>query len=428
MTTAIALARPSEVLRAAALLGASADEMGTAVSACRRSADVQWVGRPNEQYQGRLAGLAHGLSGVRTAFDSAGEELLAYARALAWAQPLAEEAERLAVLPAGEALMDRALSLRAAAEEASSAAAARLVAALDALTDRAPRVSGWTTAGHHAASFAAGLADAAQGVGSTFVAAVHALPRVGSRADRAAARDRVVDTVEDALQPWRQVRELYDALTDGHAWYTSGQLAASAVFRFRGARGAAVERFGSHDELPDRVMLALDRGGAALDPTGPVDVWLADHLRQQFVQALLAFENMPLPLLDDLDLHGVDLVHQEAGGGHTLQRHVGRDPDFLADRQRWEYAADGGPKAFSSFSTIDEAEALVTQVVRNRLAEVRAFLADPLRTRWMLDQPLPSPVGTVLDATGALVPAGNLGILLVKVDGTVRVHTAVLNP
>ena len=428
MTTAIAQARPSDVLRAAALLGATAEELGTAVSACRRSADVPWVGRPNEQYQSRLAGLATGLSGVRSAFDDACEALLEYARALAWAQPLAEEAARLSAAPVGEALMDRALALEQTAAEAESAAAVRLVVALEALIDRAPRVSGWTTANHHAASFALGLDDAVKGIGSTFRAAFHALPGVGSSSDRASARSQVVRTVEDTLQPWKQVQELYDALTSGHAWYTGGELAGAALFRFRGARGASIERFGAHDELPDRVMLVLDRGARALDPAGPLDVWLADHLRQELVQALLRFESMPLPSLDDLDLHGVDLVHQEAAGGHTLQRHVGRDPDFLRDRQTWQPAPDGSPRAISSFTTLDEAELLVTETVRANLADIRAFMADPHRSHTLVQQPVTSPLGNVVDAGGQLVPAGEVVVLLVKTDGTVRVQTAYLNP
>ena len=424
----LALAQPDQVLRAAALLGASADELGTAVSACRRSADVAWVGRPNEQYQGRLAGLATGLSGMRSAFDDGCEALLAYARALAWAQPLAEEAARLDRAPAGEALMDRAMTLRATAEEAEAAAAARLVAVLHDLADRAPRVSGWTTAGHHAADFAQGLDDAVKGIGSTFLAAVHSLPGVGTRAHRAAARHQVVETVEDTLQPWKQVQELYDALTDGHAWYASGQLSAAALFRFRGDRAAGMDFFGGHDELPDRVMRVLDRGALPLAADAAADVWLADHLRRELVRALKTFEQMPLPLLAELDLHGVDLVHQEAWGGHTLQRHVGRDPDFLRDRQRWFADPDGNPRAFSSFNTIDEAEALISDAIRENVAEIRAFLADPRVHRRDIEVPLSGPAGTVIDSHGNVVPAGSLVVKLVKVDGTVRVHTAFLNP
>jgi hypothetical protein len=428
MTTAVALARPDQVLRAAALLGGSADQLGTAIAACRRSAEVRWVGRPNEQYQSQLAGLAAGLTGLRTAFDAACEELLSYARALSWAQPLAEEAERLEQAPLGEALMGRALELRATAAEAEAAAATRLVTALDALTDRAPRVSGTTRASHHAANFAMGLDDAVHGVGATVLAAARSLPGVGSRASRTEARGEVVDSVEASLQPWKQVQELYDALRDGHAWRTSGEVAGAALFRFRGARGHGIDFFGAHDELPDRVMLVLDRGARALDAAGYVDVWLAAHLRAEFVRALLRFENMPLPTLDELDLHGVDLLHQEAGGGHTLQRHVGRDVDFLRERQRWEPNGDGDPKAMSSFSTLDEAEALVTEAIRGHLADIRTLLADPTISRSTIRQRLSGDAGVVIDASGAVARARTLVVHLVKVDGTVRVQTAFLDP
>jgi hypothetical protein len=424
----LALARPDQVQRAAALLGASADELGTAISACRRSADVAWVGRANEQYQARLAGLATGLTGVRGAFDDACEALLSYARALAWAQPLAEEAARLDADPSGEALIEHAMTLRATAEEAEAAAAARLVAVLNDLADRAARTSGWTTAAHHAADFAQGLDDAVKGIGSTLLAAVHSLPGIGSRSHRAAARHQVVETVEDTLQPWKQVKELYTALTDGHAWYAGGQLTAAAIFRFRGDRVAGMDLFGAHDELPDRVMRALHRGALPLAGDAPVDVWLAEHLRRELVRALLTFEQMPLPLLEELDLHGVDLVHQEAWGGHTLQRHVGRDPDFLRERQRWEPDTFGDPKNISSFSTLDEAERLVADALRIHQVEVSAFLANPRYTRFSIEEPLDTPVGTLIDARGMVVPAGTLVVKLIKVDGTVRVHTAYLNP
>ena len=424
----VAQARPEQLMRAAALLGASADELGTAVSAARRSSEVVWVGRPNEQYQSRLAGLADGLTRVRSAFDDACEALLEYSRALGYAQPLAEEADRLDASAVGETLWEHAMTLRATAEEAEAAAAARLVAVLHDLADRAPHVSGWTNAQHHAADFAQGLDDAVKGIGSTFVAAFHSLPGIGSHAHRAAARHQVTQTVEDTLQPWKQVKELFDALTDGHAWYAGGQLSGAALFRFRGDWAPGVGLFGAHDELPDRVMRALDRGALPLAADSLADVWLAEHLRREFVRALLTFENSPLPLLEELDIHGVDLVQHEAWGGHTLQKHVGRDPDFLRDRQRWQPAPDGNPQPFSSFSTIDEAERLISDALRAHLAELRAFLADPGRTRRSIYEPLRGPAGTVIDATGSSVPAGTLVVRLVKVDGTVRIQTAFLNP
>lgn len=424
----VAHAQPEQLVRAAILLGASADELGTAVAAARRSADVAWVGRPNEQYQSRLAGLAAGLSGVRTAFDDACEALLEYARALGYAQPLAEEADRLDAVAVGETLREHARTLRATAEQAEVAAAARLVAVLHDLADRAPRVSGWTSAQHHAANFAQGLDDAVKGIGSTFVAAFHSLPGIGSHAHRAAARHQVAQTVEDALQPWKQVKELYEALTSGHAWYAGGQLSAAALFRFRGDWAPGIGLFGAHDELPDRVMRALDRGAQPLAVDSLADVWLAEHLRREFVRALLTFENSPLPLLEELDIHGVDLVHQEAWGGHTLQKHVGRDPDFLRERQRWEPDRFGNPTPISSFTTIDEAEALIGDALRAHVAEVRDFLANPKATRMTVRQAISGGVGTVIDVRGSLVPPGLLVIRLVKEDGTVRVQTAYLNP
>jgi hypothetical protein len=435
VTTAVTVARPSDLMRAAALLGASADELGTAVAACRRAAAVPWVGGPSENYQERLSRLADGLVGMRSAFGEACDAVLGYARAVAALQPLAQEADQLERLPS-EQLLGRCVALRAEVAEGESIAAARLIVELHYLTDRAPRVSSSYGLQHNAAHFAQGLASEAAGLGRTAEALFGSLPGVGSDRDRHEARHEVAASVADALQPWKQVRELYDALTEGNAWYAGGQLAGAAVFRLRGDRAAGMDLFGGHDELPDRVMLALRREALPLGSDAPVDRWLAQHLRQQFVDALRALENMPLPSLDELDLHGVDLVHHEAAGGHTLQRHVGRDPDFLRDRQRFLVDRDGNPFPLSSFRTVDEAEALITEVIRTHLREIRAFLSDPVLTRKTFVEPLPGPVGTVIDAQGTVVPAGSVVVRLVKVDGTVdgtgdgtvQVHTAYLHP
>jgi hypothetical protein len=431
VTTAVTLARPSDLMRAAALLGASADELGTAVAACRRSAAVPWVGGPSENYQERLSRLADGLVGMRSAFGAACDAVLGYARAVAALQPLAQEADQLERL-ASEPLLGRCVALRAEVAQGESIAAARLIMELQYLTDRAPRVSSSYGLQHNAAHFAQGLASCAAGLGRTVGALFGSLPGVGSDRDRHEARHEVAASVADALQPWKQVQELYDALTEGNAWYAGGQLAGAAVFRLRGDRAAGMDLFGGHDELPDRVMLALRRDALPLGSDAPVDRWLAEHLRQQFVDALLTLENLPLPSLDELDLHGVDLVHHEAAGGHTLQRHVGRDPDFLRERQRFLVDRDGNPFPLSSFGTLDEAEALITEVIRTHLREIRAFLSDPVLTRKTFVEPLPGPVGTVIDAQGTVVPAGSVVVRLVKVDGTVgdtvQVHTAYLHP
>ncbi|MDX6267938.1 MAG: Bacterial CdiA-CT RNAse domain [Frankiales bacterium] len=442
MTTAITKARPDDVLRAAVLLGGSADELGTAVSACRRSADVDWVGRPNEQYQAQLAGLATGLTGVRSAFDAACDALIDYARVLAGAQQAVEEADRLSASvfthraphgqaddPTGaqQAALDRARELRIAAAQEEARAAQRLAQLLHDLADRAPRVSGWTTAGHHAANFVQGVGDALQGVGSTFLAAARSLPGVGTRAHRAEARGELVDSLEDAVQPWKQVRELYDELTSGHAWLASGQLAGALLFRFRGAHGKLVDRFGGHDGLPDNVLLALRRGGLPSVHDAQLDVWLASRLRQELVEALKAFENVPLPVLDDLLVNGVDLIHHEAAGGHTILKHVGRDPDFLRDRQLWEPWVDGEPTPMSSFANVDEAESLITTALRSHAAQLREFLADDALTSAKLVLPISEASGAVIDVRGAVAAAGQLVVRLKKVDGTVRVQTAFLD-
>jgi hypothetical protein len=444
MTTAITKARPDDVLRAAALLGGSADQLGTAVSSCHRSADVDWVGRPNERYQSQLARLAIGLTGVRSAFDSACDALLDYARVLTGAQQAAEEADRLAAAvvttggshvqagdPTGaqQVALDRARELRIAAAQQEARAAQRLAQVLHDLADRAPRVNGWISAGHHAAHFVQGLDDALLGIGGTFRAAARSLPGVGTPDHRAQARGELVDSLEDVVQPWKQVQELYDELTSGHAWLASGQLAGTLLFRFRGAHGKVVDRFGSHDGLPDTVMLALRRGGLPALHDGQLDGWLAARLREQLVRELKAFEHVSLPPLDDLLRQGVDLLHHEAAGGHTILKHIGRDPDFLRDRQRWEPGKDGLPAPMSSFTSLDVAEAAIGDALRGHAQGVRDFLAAADARKYDVIVPAPASLGITIDVAGSVVDVTSLVVRITKsADGTVLIQTAFLNP
>ena len=421
MTTAITRARPEDVLRAAALLGATADKLGTAVAACRRSAAVRWVGRAQEAYQARLGRFATDLIVVRTAFDTACDALLDYARSLGAAQQTAAEADRLTAL-ADEALLDRVADLRWAAAQQEAAAAARLVVALDELTARAPRHSTWVAVQHDAASVAAGMHDWFSGWGQLAAAAFGALPGVGSAGDRSRARDELASQAADAVQPWKQVEALVRALRDGQGFRVGGSLAMAAVFRVPGKEPSwEVELFGTQDALSLALLSVMRRG---LTGT-PLELWAAERLQARLVADLRRLQRVRLPSLDALLADGVDLTLHEAHAGHTMWKHIGRDVDFLRLRQDVERPFRTGD--VSSFDHLDQAEAVVDDVLRANAAEVRAFLRRAPGAKRSFDASLAEPVGTLLAADGIRVPATGARVVLQRGPGrSVNVITAYL--
>ena len=419
--TALAHAQPEQVFRACALLGATADQLATAVAACRRSAAVTWVGRAQEQYQQRLADLASDLVQVRSAFDLACDALLSYGQALAYAQPLALEADRLEAL-GDETPLARVPALRWEATQTELAAAARLINTLHDLAARAPRSSGWTTAQHDAANFATGMADYVKGLGATVGAAFASLPGVGSSDDRAQARHELGQQVVDAAQPWKQVQELLDAIQHGMGFRAGGAFAMAAVMRRPGMRESkSVKIFGYQDELSVALLSVMRRG---MDGA-PLSIWAAARIQNKLVSDFKRLERVKLPSLDELLSSPVDLTHHESHAGHTMWKHVGRDADFLRFRQSMESRREGRGKA-ASFDSLDQAERLVDQVLSARADAIRQWYAGDKRSK-EFDLPLAEPVGIVLNARGIVVPASAVRVVLEKAKkGTVCVATAYL--
>lgn len=420
MTAAVALCRPDDVLRAAALLGGSADTMGTAVAAARRAAAVDWVGGPGENYQERLARLADGLVGMRSAFESACDALLTYGLALRSAQALAEESDRLLLAGPG-AYPTRAAALAEEAAASASDAALRLAHVLDDLTSRAPHVRAFGLQ-QGLAHFAQGLASAASGVGSTVSSLFHALPGVGSSGSRHEARNELAAAAVDALQPWKQVQELYDAIRDGHGWYMAGELIPSLALRTRLRILRAHGDFLDETKVPAPVMVALTRGSEHAPEDVLVDQQLVAHLRRELVDALERFTRVPLPDLDALLSRRVDLLRQEAYGGHVLQRHIGRDADYLMERLRDEGNNDPAAQR-SSFTSLDEAESVVTGALRVNEASIKAWLATRVR-RLQITAPLSAPVGLVMDSSYHVIPAARVVVVLNRIGDAVVIKTA----
>ena len=383
--------RPEEFLRAGVVLGCQvAEQVGSCVPQARASATVRWEGRTHEQYQKQLASVVQDLVLVQRAYDAACSALIAYSRAMEPVPELAIQADLLegqagdlrsarslsqlsaaeredpsyrAIGPAEVQLRERARLLRAEAERISDVASCRVAAELRALTADAPHVSGWTSAGRGLAKFDRGFAEPAQGMAALAGDAVASLPLAGSDADRTAARRQLWTGAQAMAQPWLAIEDILAKFQQGEWQSASGSIMGTLVLRGHGGKRVAL--FGSHDALPLPVLTALRLPGRPVE-LAAVDAWVEANAQRLFWQDLQRFKTLPAPSVDELLRDGVNLIQQEALGGHTLFKHVGRDEDFLRRRQLAETKPGEYPNPASSFFDQSEAETVVNAVIGGR--------------------------------------------------------------
>ena len=139
--------------------------------------------------------------------------------------------------------------------------------------------------------------------------------------------------------------------------------------------------------------------------------WDPVRAQQEFLATLERWKSVPAPRIAELLDNGPDLMQQEALGGVTLLRCVGRDAAFQRLRVAEEPGRDG-PTPKGSFLTLDEAEWAVGQAIAASREAVEEWGRG---TAWRLglNVPLSRPVGLVLD--GEVVgPADNVNVLLVR--------------
>ena len=126
----------------------------------------------------------------------------------------------------------------------------------------------------------------------------------------------------------------------------------------------------------------------------------------------------------------VNLVQQEALGGHTLLKHVGRDADFLRLRQIVERTTMTMARSpFSSFGSQLEAEMLINRTLR------RADNAEALRGWLQSSDPKPLKLegpsfgmGSLVSPSGMRVTSRFVIIELKRGErGSSYVNTAYLN-
>jgi hypothetical protein len=467
-------ARVEDLTRLGAVFGRTADDLMDTAATCRRSALVSWRGRPSQQYQRRLTELTSRLDRISSAYDEASAEVLVYARSMGPVVDLALQADLLEAqaddlasqramtaalqpsastaapagswtdlvlgggvtgtlpeMPADERdLRERARYLRAEAEQQESLAAGRLALALHALADDAPAVSRWTRASHSALVFSRAAAAPVTGTVALGGVLVEALPMVGTPAERAAARKEAWAAAKAAGQPWLAVEDLLDKLSE-HEWaQAAGVAVPGLVLRSRGLPGKRTALFGTHDDLPHPVLRALQLGGGADGAArlAEVDLWVAEHAQRQFLMEAERLKALPVPTLADLRRDGVNLVQQEALGGHTILKHVGRDLDFLRRRQLAEARPGKKPAHFSSFLDRQEAEDLITAALRDpsNRSELEAF-ASGERKNLRISSPAEGH-GLLIDEHGQPLVARFVIVDLIRDNkGEINVQTSFLD-
>lgn len=437
---------PEELVRAAAGCGGFADEVG-AVAARLRPAEVPgWVSGSARSYRHRLWLLERSLTLMAASFDEVAGALLGFGRELREVRVLAEQARAAAfdagqlrqdrmrplgdplrdfvlgpVGPAELVLAERARLLQQEAERRYGLAVLRVVAVLEELTSRVPAAPEHTRLRRTVSHGWEGAKGPVVGFGRLVESLATSLPGVGTARSRHEGRQVLVDVAKGWVTPWEAFEELYRQLQDGQYAQAGGLLAGELVLRRAGARGKRVELFGAHDDMHLPVLRALRRD-AGVD-AGAVEEWVAERAQAEFLAELERLRALPLPGVEELVREGADLIQHEAYGGHTILKHLGRDPDFLRVRQSRDATVLG---EVSSFIDLDEAERVVSEALSDAAEEVRAF-ASTNEPRLFIRVALRSPAGLLLDGQGVARTATHALLELRRTaDGRIRVHSAYL--
>jgi hypothetical protein len=442
---------PEDFLRAGAVFGQVAEQLTTGMAQCRQSASVEWQGPPGQAYQQDLEELSSDLGKVQRAFDSACDALLAYARSLVdvrdlavRARSLGAQAEQLEALrmtpyflggaelqgpvtPEQERLQAQSRVLYEAALRAESTASTRLAGQLRGLAADAPRTSGGQRFNRGVANFAKGADEQVQGTLAMVGHAYLSLPLLGTAQEREVSRQALKQELLAMAQPWLGIEAMLQQLRDGEYAHVGGSLSAGLFMRKLGVIGGKkLDTFGTLDDLPSPVLRAMYVAGHGPDLEATA-VWLEQHAQATFTAELERLQSVALPDVEDLIANGANLMLQEAHGGHTLLKHVGRDIDILRRRQREEPDHTGAPVAKSTFRSLVEAQEVVAEALEANQEELRAWVADPDPPTRPFRATLSQSAGLVLDKSGHL-SAGRTAVLVLRrnPDGTTRIISAYL--
>jgi hypothetical protein len=125
----------------------------------------------------------------------------------------------------------------------------------------------------------------------------------------------------------------------------------------------------------------------------------------------------------------VDLLSDERSGGHTLEKHVGKNQGDLDSRLSQEPKIPGA----STYRNLDEATAVTQQVIDLNRSQISAWIANPAdkgRISVSVSRPVTSslyvPIGTVLDRRLSVqVPGNGARVILQKNPGAPNGFTVI---
>ncbi len=106
---------------------------------------------------------------------------------------------------------------------------------------------------------------------------------------------------------------------------------------------------------------------------------------------------------------GVDLAEEEAAGGHTIERHIGKTEAELRAR----LAAEPGIPAATSFTTIHEAEEVISEALRANDASIRTWAYSGGQNKFAFSYSASGPVGYgVVRDSGVMMQMSKVRIVL----------------
>ena len=114
------------------------------------------------------------------------------------------------------------------------------------------------------------------------------------------------------------------------------------------------------------------------------------------------------------------MAHEGNGKGHTLERHVNVNTDYLRDRAngRGQFAGKTPPPMSSRYNDRTTAEAAISVVLADRQADIQTWLKDPTKTTpraFNSTKPFSNPVGEgVPRGSEQAQPLSNALVVLVK--------------
>jgi hypothetical protein len=337
---------------------------------------------------------------MAVAYDAASAALLPYARAVLEAQDMWRRSELLlaeaeeAGPGAGDSIRTAAYRLQADAAEVEHRAAVVCAASLDDEADRAPATSGWRTADRFIGDVAQFGVDTVAGTASLAGMAWRALPGGGSRHSRAEARHDLVDAGKAALSVWNIPIEIREALDDGRP----GLAAVAVAGAWSPGKLSKLDKHLLHDAV------------------------LAEKeaFREADRRAVLAGHPIRRQTAEEMGRTGVDLVSEEARGGHVLERHVAASRAYLNRRNR-----EGRPKA-GTFRDLATAEQLVNAVLRQHAGRLHEVYALPPKEGLPLTSRFPFTTGRVtVRGSSRTLPARAVTVILrLDKEGEPFVYTA----